>query len=118
MMITYWTTTTLIALLLLASAGSYMFSDATIQGIAELGFPPFFRIQLAVLKLIAAVVLVLPQAPIYAKEWAYAGVGLFLLTAIVAHAANRDPIAISLLNIGFFAILIASNVSFHRLVAT
>ena len=77
----------------------------------DLGFPDFFRIQLAVLKIIAVFILLVPKIPIYVKEWAYAGVGLFLITAMVAHIAHRDSIMILILLLILFAILATSRYS-------
>ncbi len=94
--------------MLVLSGGAYLFHQGTIEGVRELGFPDFFRIQLAVLKLLAAPVLLIPQIPHTAKEWAYAGVTLFLLTAVVAHHAHADPIALNLVNLCLLGILAAS----------
>lgn len=111
----YWSTTVLLSLFLLWSTWSYLFSKPTIDGVRELGFPDFFRMQLAVLKLIAVIVLLLPQIPLPLKEWAYAGIGLFLLTAIVAHTAHGDPVAITLVNIVLIFLLITSRFYLHKL---
>ncbi|MEM7765237.1 MAG: DoxX family protein [Pseudomonadota bacterium] len=111
----YWISTIIIAALLAISAYTYFFVQSTIDGVRELGFPDFFRVQLATLKVLAAIVLVTPQVPTQTKEWAYAGVALFLLTAIVAHTARKDPVSLSLLNLIFFAVLTLSNYSMHRL---
>jgi len=107
----YWFSTVAISCFLLISAYTYFFNDNTIQGLKELGFPDFFRIQLGVLKIFAAIILLTPQFPLFAKEWAYAGVGFFLITALVAHIAHRDSILISLLLIFLFLILILSRFS-------
>ena len=111
----YWASTALVSLMLLASAFTYFFHKNTIDGVRELGFPDFFRIQLAILKLVAVAVLLLPQVPMQAKEWAYAGVGLFYLTAIVAHMAHGDSVLISLVSVVFFGLLVVSNIYLHRL---
>ena len=110
----YWISTGLVVLFLLLSAWSYLFHQNTIIGIQELGFPDFFRIQLAVLKIIAAIVLVLPMISAQAKEWAYAGVGLFLITAIVAHWAHKDPAVLHFINLAVFALLVVSNYTLIR----
>jgi len=94
----YWTTTTLISLFLLWSAYTYIFSKATIDGVKELGFPDHFRIQLGVLKIVAIIILLVPQIPIQYKEWAYSGVVLFFITAIVAHTVHKDPFIITIIN--------------------
>ncbi|MDC8004163.1 DoxX family protein [Aureisphaera galaxeae] len=111
----YWISTLLVSAMLLWSSYSYIFSESTIQGIRDLGFPDFFRIQLAVLKLLAVLILVVPQIPLTVKEWAYAGVGLFFITAIVAHFAHKDPIAINLINVVFIGLLIVSRIYLHKL---
>lgn len=110
----YWISTGLVCLLLLASSASYVFHQGTIEGVRALGFPDHFRVQLAVLKLIAVPVLLLPFVPVQFKEWAYAGTALFLITALVAHTAHRDPVSFTLLNLIFLAILATSNLTMHR----
>ncbi len=104
----YWLSTLLISALLTLSAASYLFHQATIEGVRALGFPDFFRVQLAILKLVAAMVIVIPMVPLVAKDWAYAGIACFLLTAIVAHIAHQDAIWITLLNSALLLLLLAS----------
>ncbi len=104
----YWISTALISFFLLMSTYTYFFSEPTQKGLNELGFPDFFRIQLGILKGIALVLLLLPALPIFIKDWAYAGVGLFLITALVAHIAHRDSIGISILLIFLLVILAVS----------
>ena len=117
MKILYWTSTLIILAFLLLSSYSYLFSKTTIEGIKDLGFPDFFRIQLAVLKLVAVILLLLPMIPTQYKEWAYTGVGLFLLTAIIAHIAHKDSIGITVINLILFAILILSNFAYNKILA-
>lgn len=90
----YWPSTLLLVLFLGWSTYSYFFSAPTIKGLKELGFPDFFIVQLGVLQGLAVVVLLLPSLPLWVKEWAYAGVGFFLLTAFVAHVAHQDSKAL------------------------
>ena len=111
----YWISTSLVSTMMLVSASSYFFHQSTIVGVRELGFPDFFRIQLAILKAIGAICLLIPSIPINVKEWAYAGIGLFFITAIVAHTAHNDSIALSLINVIFIGLLIMSNVYLHKL---
>lgn len=111
MKLTYWISTGVISAFLLFSGYTYFFSKSTIKGLLELGFPDFFRIQLGILQILAVVVLLLPKIPIYVKDWAYAGVGLFLITALVAHIAHQDSIFISIFLIVLFCILGVSRYS-------
>lgn len=114
----YWTTTILLSAFLLWSAYTYLFSKSTIEGVRDLGFPDHFRMQLAILKIIAVAILLIPQIPMQVKEWAYAGVGLFFLTAIVAHTAHKDPFVITLINLVLFGLLIVSNIYLHKMVSS
>jgi hypothetical protein len=105
----YWTSTILLSAFLLLSTYSYFFNKSTIEGIKALGFPDFFRIELVILKIIAVGILLIPAVPHQYKEWAYAGVGLFILTAIIAHIAHKDSLMMTLLNLVIFMLLIISN---------
>ena len=111
----YWISTILVSLMVAVSAATYLFHPATIDGVRELGFPDYFRFQLAVLKGVACVVLAAPIFPAQVKEWAYAGVGFFLLTAIVAHTAHGDPPVLSLVSVFFFGLLVLSNISLRMM---
>ena len=113
--VAYWISTSLISAILLWSATTYLFQASVIEGIKALGFPDFFRIQLAVLKILGVIVLLLPNLPVQLKEWAYAGIGLFFITAIVAHVAHKDPLIINVLNVLFILILVTSYMCWHRL---
>jgi len=111
----YWATTILISLFLLWSSYTYIFSKTTISGIRELGFPDHFRIQLGILKVIAVIIILTPQIPIQYKEWAYSGIILFFITAIVAHTAHKAPFIITLINVVLIAITIISNIYLHKI---
>lgn len=105
----YWLSTGLTAVVLLWSAIAYMFQASMIEGVRALGFPDFFRWQLAILKLLAVVLLLWPATPWVVKQWAYAGVGLFYVTALVAHTAHGDGIGMTILLLVFIALLVVSN---------
>jgi hypothetical protein len=109
----YWISTTFSALALALSGLSYFFHQATIDGIANLGFPHFFRIELGVLQLLGAVVLLAPVFSPQMKEWAYAGAALFYMTAIIAHIAHRDSYVISIINVVLISNLFVSNYALH-----
>ncbi len=111
----YWSATSVVSLFLLWSTYTYLFSKATIDGVRALGFPDHFRVELAILKVIGVIVLLTPQISIQMKEWAYAGIGLFFITAIVAHTAHKDPIVITVINLLLIGILVVSNIYLHKL---
>ena len=66
---------------------------------------------MAILQLTAVLILWIPGLPNYVKEWGYAGIGLFLITALVAHIAHRDSLGIIFLLLVLFGILISSRYS-------
>lgn len=86
-----------------------------IEGIEKLGLPNFLRIEFAILKLIAVLVLLFPQIPIQYKEWAYVGIALFYLTSITAHVAHKDPFIINVFNLLLFALLVISNIYLKKI---
>jgi uncharacterized membrane protein len=56
----------------------------------RIGFPsPAFRVELTVAKVLGVLALLLP-VPARAKEWAYCGFALNLVSALIAHAAIHD----------------------------
>ncbi len=115
MKITYWITTSILSIFLLWSSYSYLFSKAAIEGVRELGFPDYFRLQIAILKLLAVVIILIPQIPVAIKDWAYSGIILFFITAIVAHAVNKDPFIINLINILMIGIVITSYICLRKM---
>ncbi len=111
----YWSTTIILSIFLLWSAYTYLFSKAAIEGVKALGFPDHFRMQLAILKLLAVVIIVTPIVPLQIKEWAYAGIGLFFITAIIAHTAHKDPFIITVINLVLMGIMCISYIYLHKL---
>ena len=88
--IVYWTVTALFCLEM-GFTSWYMLAvlPAGAQAITRLGFPPYFRIELAWAKLIGVVALLAP-APARLKEWAYAGFAINLASALIAHLSMGD----------------------------
>jgi hypothetical protein len=86
----YWTFTALFCLEMGFTAW-YMLAvlPAGAQVITRLGFPPYFRIELALAKLVGVVVLLAP-VPARFKEWAYAGFAINLASALIAHLSMGD----------------------------
>jgi len=104
----YWISTILICSFLAWSAASYLFHAPSIASVRDVGFPDFFRYELVVLKAIAIFILIIPSIPIEIKEWAYAGVAFFFLTATIAHLAHKDSFLFTFANVILLALLGAS----------
>ena len=59
------------------------------EAFTHLGFPAYFRVELAWAKLLGVVLLLAP-VPARLKEWAYAGFAINLVSALIAHLAVGD----------------------------
>lgn len=112
--IVYYTLTVIIALMMTFSAYSYLTNDGIKQAFVHLGFPSFFRVELAIAKLVGAAVLLLPVYP-RIKEWAYAGFAIVFVSAFVAHVSSGDPASVFIMPVIFLAVLLGSYVSYHKL---
>jgi uncharacterized membrane protein YphA (DoxX/SURF4 family) len=112
--ITYWISTVLVALMMINSAVMYFTKPEMKQAFAHLGFPDYFRVELAVLKLIGAVVLLTPLTT-RLKEWAYAGFAIVFVSAFIAHSATGDPVANRAMPLVFLVVLLVSYITYHRL---
>ena len=85
----FWIATALLCLQLGFTAYAQLALPQVAQAFTHLGFPGYFRVELACAKLLGVAVLLLP-VPARAKEWAYAGFFVTLVSALVAHLAVGD----------------------------
>jgi uncharacterized membrane protein len=113
---TYWISTGLLALMMIASGLSYFFVEDIAASFERLGFPDYFRIELGVAKLIGAVALLVPL-PRFLKEWTYFGFILSFVSAFIAHATVGDPIGDILPPVVALAILVVSYVTYRKRLA-
>ena len=88
--ILYFSSTGLLTLVMLFSAGNYFFNNAAIQdAFASLGFPLWMIYPLAILKLLGLVA-IWTKLSAFLKEWAYAGFFFNTLAAATAHTMVGD----------------------------
>jgi hypothetical protein len=87
--IAYWTTTVIVAVMLLFALSYLTGSAEVVSGFAKAGYPQHLRIILGVAKPAAAIVLLIPGFALL-KEWAYAGAAFTWMMAVVAHYAAGD----------------------------
>ncbi|MGA3024867.1 MAG: DoxX family protein [Bryobacteraceae bacterium] len=88
--IVYWIATALFCLEMGFTAWYMLFHlPEGAQVITRLGFPSYFRVELAWAKLIGVVVLLAP-VPARLREWAYAGFAINLASALIAHLSMGD----------------------------
>jgi DoxX-like family len=88
--IIYWAATALLCLLMLGSAGMYIFNHQAVSEIFKtLGFPVYIVYPLAVAKILGVIAILSKQSETL-KEWAYAGFFFDFLLAISAHLNAGD----------------------------
>lgn len=114
--IVYWAATALLALMMTFSAYAYLTQAEMKDGFHHLGFPDYFRIELAIAKVLGVVALL---APIWArvKEWAYAGFAINFISALIAHTAVGDPIQNLMGPVVALILLVTSYLTYHKLQA-
>jgi hypothetical protein len=112
--IAYWASTGLFCAFLLLTSISYL-TDPKFAGVfRHLGFPQYFRVELAVAKISGVLALLIPQIPARLKEWAYAGFVITLISGLIAHLQTGDPLSY-MINVFFWLILlIASYTYWHK----
>jgi uncharacterized membrane protein YphA (DoxX/SURF4 family) len=113
MKITYWITTGIVALMMSYSAYAYLTQPAMVQGFQHLGFPRYFRIELAIAKIIGVVLLLAPVSA-RLKEWAYAGFAFTFVSAFIAHTASGDPVAARVMPLVLLILLIVSYIAYYK----
>jgi uncharacterized membrane protein YphA (DoxX/SURF4 family) len=111
--ITYWITTAIVGLMMFYSAYAYLTQDAMVQAFHHLGYPDYFRVELAIGKVLGAILLIAPVSA-KIKEWIYAGFVITFISAFIAHAASGDPINYRVMPVIFLVLLIASYVTYHK----
>lgn len=106
--IIYWTTTGIIGAMMLFNAYGYLTIEEMKAGFVHLGFPSYFRIELAIAKLIGTLVLLIPFIPKRIKDMAYAGFAITFISAFIAHSSSGDPLSVAIMPLIFLSILVVS----------
>jgi hypothetical protein len=85
----FWAVTGLFCMQMGFTAYAQLSLPQVAEAFAHLGFPAYFRVELALAKLVGIALLLLP-VPARLKEWAYAGFAIDIASAIIAHVAVGD----------------------------
>jgi hypothetical protein len=85
----FWIATALFCLQIGFTAYAQLRLPPVAEAFAHLGFPDYFRVELAWAKFIGVVLLLAPVAA-RLKEWAYAGFAITLGSALIAHLSVGD----------------------------
>jgi hypothetical protein len=85
----FFTVTALFCLQIGFTAYAQLRLPQVAEAFTHLGFPDYFRVELALAKLLGVVLLLAP-VPARLKEWAYAGFAITLGSALIAHLSVGD----------------------------
>jgi hypothetical protein len=114
----YWVSTGLFSAMMLFAAYNY-FANETVKGaFVHLGFPDYFRVELAIAKVLGAAALLIPVVPRAFKNFAYAGFTINLVSAVIAHLSLGDPVSAWLPPLVFLGVLVGSFISYQKVIAT
>ena len=91
LVIGFWTVTVLFCLQIGFTAYAQLSLPQLAEAFTRLGFPDYFRVQLAWAKLLGVILLLAP-VPARLKEWSYAGFAFTLVSAVIAHLAVGDGV--------------------------
>lgn len=114
MKILFWITTGLISLMMLFSAYSYLTTTEMEAAFQHLGYPDYFRVELAVAKIVGVILLLIP-AGFWIKEWVYGGFFITFVSAIIAHLSVGDPISVAVMPLVALVLLVLSYFSYKRI---
>jgi hypothetical protein len=87
--VSFWIVTAVFCLQIGFTAYAQLSLPQVAEAFTLLGFPGYFRVELALAKLLGVVVLLTPF-PARLKEWAYAGFAITLVSALIAHLSVGD----------------------------
>jgi hypothetical protein len=113
--LTYWISTIVFCTMMAFFAILYLTSADLAQAFVHLGFPSYFRVELAIFKLAGVAVLLLPLWPRWLKEWAYAGFFITLISAFIAHISSGDGPSRFMGPVVFGIVLICSYVTSKKM---
>jgi hypothetical protein len=105
--IAYWSSTTIVAVMLLFALMYLTGSEQVVSGFAKAGYPQHLRIVLGIAKPVAAIVLLLPGFALL-KEWAYAGATFAWVMAFISAYSVGEGVQVWSLPLGLLVLLTVS----------
>jgi len=113
--IIFWITTGLIFLVESVMPGLTFNTALAKQGIAHLGYPDYFRLELTFFKVLGGLALIIPSVPARIKEWAYFGFVLDFVSAFLGHVIIDGFDGQAMFPLLMLVILIISYVYYHKI---
>jgi hypothetical protein len=108
--ITYWISTAIVAVALLAALSYLTGSEQVVSGFTKSGYPQHLRIVLGVVKPAAALVLLLPGL-VLMKEWAYAGATFTWAMAFISAYSTGEGVQVWIMPVALLVLLSVSYVT-------
>lgn len=106
--VAYWVCTVLVALAFLSGGiVDALRLPQALEGMTQLGYPPYFMVILGVWKVLGAIAILVPGVALL-KEWAYAGMIFDLTGASASHIAVGDAAGHILAPLVVAALVVAS----------
>lgn len=115
--IIYWIATGLVCSVMVLSAINFNLKNplGPMKGaFVHLGLPYYFRIELTAAKALGVLALVVPGVPRKAREFAYAGFAITLISASIAHFSVGDSAPFVIDPLLFLGALITSYIYFDK----
>jgi DoxX-like family len=112
--IIYWTTTGIMFLFEGVMPALTSHTELAVEGIRHLGYPDYFRVMLTVFKVVGSLALILPFVRGRYKEWAYAGLGITVISAFFSHWAVDGLTGQTFFPLIIFAILATSYIYYNK----
>ena len=106
--IIYWTSTAIVAGMMLFSGISYLTNEEMKGAFIHLGFPSYLRVELATAKILGALALIIPAIPFTIKQFAYFGFAITFISAFLAHVSVGDGANFAAMPLIFLVILSVS----------
>ncbi len=110
--ITYYITTGLMSFAMAFSTYAYLTKPELKQAFEHLGFPNYFRIELAIAKLLAAIALWIPIRLL--REAAYIGLSISFISAIISHIVLQDGFGHTIYPVIVLTILVVSYITYIK----
>jgi hypothetical protein len=108
--IAYWSSTGIVAVMLLLALSYLTGSEQVVSGFTKAGYPQHLRIVLGIAKPAAAIVLLLPGFALL-KEWAYVGAAFAWVMAFITHYSAGDGVQVWSMPLVLLVLLIVSYVA-------
>jgi len=112
----FWAATGLFCLWMLLNAFAYLTAAEAKRLCAHFGFPDYFRVELAVAKIIGVIILLIPYPIKALKEWAFAGFTITIVSGFIAHVCSGDSILSSASALLALGLLATSYYNYHQII--